>query len=91
MSIGFEYDAKRNRLAVRGELTILHAAEALAHFRDRPGLELDLGEVTEMDGAGLQLLLATERDGGLLVFAYGDAAAEVLHLAGRADLMEAIS
>ncbi len=62
--------APANPLAMGPELTIYHAAEqrttllaALAAHPD--GLALDLGEVAEIDSAGVQLLLAAHREGQL--------------------------
>ena len=53
-------------LALGPELTIAFAAAGrdtlLQALTDAPGdLQLDLGGVTEMDSAGLQLLLSTQR------------------------------
>lgn len=54
--------------AVEGELTIYQAAElreALLRALGEPGeLELDLAGVTEMDAAGLQLVLLARREAG---------------------------
>jgi len=48
-------------LKIEGELTIYHAAEALARFREElaagAALQLDLAGVSELDTAGAQLLL----------------------------------
>jgi anti-sigma B factor antagonist len=54
------------RLALEGELTIYGAAELqarlVAALTDAPeGLEIDLAGVTELDSAGVQLLMATHR------------------------------
>ena len=54
-------------LALDGELTIYRAAETrtglLAALSDSPeGLEIDLAGVTEIDSAGVQLLMAARRD-----------------------------
>lgn len=54
-------------LALDGELTIYRAAEIrtglLAALSDSPeGLEIDLAGVTEIDSAGVQLLMAACRD-----------------------------
>jgi anti-sigma B factor antagonist len=53
-------------LALDGELTIYHAAELrqtlLAALADAPeGLAIDLAGVTEIDSAGVQLLMASKR------------------------------
>jgi len=50
-----------DQLRLTGELTIYTVAEILTRLRaplaEHPVLALDLSEVTELDGAGLQLLL----------------------------------
>ena len=56
----------RARLALDGELTIYAAAELqarlIAALADAPdGLDIDLAGVTELDSAGVQLLMATRR------------------------------
>ena len=68
-------------LRIEGELTIYRAAElaaamkaALAEVPAGAALELDLAEVTEMDSAGVQLLLAARRS--------ADESGRVLRLAG---------
>lgn len=55
-------------LALDGELTIYRAAElrdtlikALAALNDGSALELDLAEVSELDIAGVQLLMAAKK------------------------------
>ncbi len=57
-------DADR-RLALEGELTIYTVADSLERLhhclQDRQGFDLDLSGVTELDAAGLQLLLWTKR------------------------------
>jgi anti-anti-sigma factor len=55
-------------LRIEGELTIYRAAElrtslqaALAGLAEHGALELDLAAVTEMDSAGVQLLMAAKK------------------------------
>lgn len=53
-------------LALEGELTIYGAAELqtrlIAALADAPeGMDIDLSGVTELDSAGVQLLMATHR------------------------------
>ena len=76
-------------LALEGELTIYRAAELKPVLLQavQPGatLELDLSEVTELDSAGVQLLLLAERQaraqgGGLRVAAASAPVREVLQL-----------
>jgi len=54
-----------SQLALSGELTIYHAAEVkqqvLAALRTGPVLELDLSGVTEIDTAGLQVLMLAKQ------------------------------
>ena len=53
-------------MAVQGEMTIYSAAELAALWRpwltDAQSWQLDLTDVVEMDGAGLQLLLLAHRE-----------------------------
>lgn len=53
-------------MAVRGEMTIYSAAELAALWlpwlTDAQSWQLDLTDVAEMDGAGLQLLLLAHRE-----------------------------
>ncbi|QXI31173.1 STAS domain-containing protein [Pseudomonas vanderleydeniana] len=69
MSVTRETVGDTARVAVDGELTIYTVAELasalLAQLGAVPRLELDLSQVTEMDGAGLQLLAVIERETGL--------------------------
>jgi anti-anti-sigma factor len=88
MAIEFYYDAAGNRLAVRGELTIYHAAEAAQQLRGYRDLLVDLSEVSEMDAAGLQLLLAARRDANLQWAALSEPVSDILRLAGLADSLE---
>ncbi len=78
------------RLVLEGELTIYGAAELqarlVAALADAPeGLEIDLADVTELDSAGVQLLMATQRaarvSGRTLTFhAPSDAVRDVIEL-----------
>lgn len=65
MSNALRFDAKTGRLRITGELTIYQAAAAKAELlkaMDSGRLrEIDLGAVTELDTAGLQLLLLAKR------------------------------
>jgi len=58
------------RLALSGELNIYRAAELkqelLAAIAAAPALELDLAAVTELDTAGLQVLMLAKQAAGAL-------------------------
>ncbi len=66
MSVTSEIVADTVRVGIDGELTIYTVAELAAALLPQMGaaacLELDLSQVTEMDGAGLQLLAVIERE-----------------------------
>ncbi len=68
-----------NMLAIDGELTIYRAAELCANLKAAMGeggdLELDLAAVTEIDCAGIQLLMAAKKT--------AQAAGGELHLVGH--------
>lgn len=79
---------------VSGEMTIYHAAEMkgelLPHLDCCNEMEINLSEVSEIDTAGLQLLLLTVREAArahkLLRFvAHSPATLEVLDLLGMAS------
>lgn len=57
--------ASANVLRVQGEMTIYRAAElapaCLGRLGEKPTTQVDLSEVTEIDTAGLQLLLMMNR------------------------------
>ena len=59
-----------NAIALPEELTIYNAAETRARFDTRlaegGGLELDAAAVAEVDGAGIQLLVAGRRHAAVL-------------------------
>ncbi len=69
MSITHETTDDTARVGIEGELTIYTVAELAAALLPQVGpaarLELDLSQVTEMDGAGLQLLAVIEREAGI--------------------------
>ncbi|ALD98952.1 MULTISPECIES: STAS domain-containing protein [Pseudomonas] len=56
------------RVQIDGELTIYTVTELAARLLPQIGaaarLEVDLSQVTEMDGAGLQLLAVIQREAG---------------------------
>jgi Predicted NTP binding protein (contains STAS domain) len=63
----FVFDPEQGRLRLSGELTIYQAAAAKAALRQAleaaTTLEVDLAAVTELDSAGLQLLLWLKAEG----------------------------
>lgn len=76
-------------MAVQGEMTIYSAAELAALWlpwlTDAQSWQLDLTEVAEMDGAGLQLLLLAQRElsaagASLQLVAQSPAVEQVLNL-----------
>lgn len=78
-------------IAIEGELTVFNAHEIKTRLLDamsqQGALTLDLSEVSECDGAGLQLLLAArheaeQRGGALRVSSPSKQVAAVLQLAG---------
>lgn len=68
MAVHFEQCGDIGRTRITGELTIYTAAasksELLAGFEACTRLETDLSAVTEIDAAGLQLLLLLKREAG---------------------------
>jgi anti-sigma B factor antagonist len=90
--------SRRRALAIEGELTIHTAADRrgalLAAIETEVELELDLSAVTELDTAGLQLLLLVRREvahlgGRLTVVSASQAVADVLAIAYlQSDLSE---
>jgi anti-sigma B factor antagonist len=92
MSDQLSIDEGRGRLA--GELTIYQAAALKAALVEavaaQPELELDLSGVTELDTAGLQLLLmarqyAARAGGALTLVGHSEPVREVLSLLDLAD------
>lgn len=89
------------RLALEGEMTIFQAAELnealLRAVRDNEGLEVDLVGVTELDTAGVQLMLVAQREASaighvLRWVGHSHAVREVVSRLGlEAELGEAVS
>ncbi|WP_417069382.1 STAS domain-containing protein [Niveibacterium terrae] len=89
------------RLALEGEMTIFQAAELnetlLRAVRDNEGLEVDLVGVTELDTAGVQLMLVAQREACALGHAlrwvgHSHAVREVVSRLGlEGELGEAVS
>ena len=80
-----------SRLAIEGELSIYRAAELkgllLSSLASDSALELDLAQVSELDSAGLQLVLLAAREAQAAGKGFGIAArspqvTEVLRLCG---------
>lgn len=59
-------DMNSDCLMLRGELTIYHAevlkAQLLARLEQEAELEIDLRDVTEVDSAGIQVLMAAKKE-----------------------------
>lgn len=68
MSIQVDYEEGRARVTLSGELTIYTAAEIKAALAttmaDSSEFEVDLAGITEIDTAGLQLMLIAKRNPG---------------------------
>lgn len=88
MAIVCDYNAEQQRIALRGELTIYHVSAAKELLLAHPGARLDMSDVSELDGAGLQLLLLAKREAGATLVAASDAVMDVLRLTGLQELME---
>lgn len=82
---------RKCRLSLDGDITIYHAAalhEALAAvLADPRPLEMDLSAVTEIDGAGVQLLMMVKRECQRLarpftLVRHSDAVLDTFELAG---------
>jgi len=69
MEIRVEGGHEASRLRLEGELTIYTAGELKARLLEAlagtDALELNLGDVTEIDTAGAQLLILTKREAAL--------------------------
>ena len=84
------------QVSIDGELTIYTAAELSAQLLPRlgatPQMQVDLSQITEMDGAGLQLLVMLGREASragtaLTLTGHSKAVLETLQLTGLgADL-----
>ncbi|WLH10584.1 STAS domain-containing protein [Pseudomonas hefeiensis] len=66
MPLLYETQDDTAQVQIDGELTIYTAADLAAQLLPRlgatPRMALDLSQITEMDGAGLQLLLMVQRE-----------------------------
>ncbi|MBT2295623.1 MULTISPECIES: STAS domain-containing protein [Pseudomonas] len=66
MPLLYETQDDTAQVQIDGELTIYTvadlAAQWLPHLGATPRMALDLSQITEMDGAGLQLLLMVQRE-----------------------------
>lgn len=78
-------------VSIDGELTIYTAAELSAELLPRlgatPQMQIDLSQITEMDGAGLQLLIMVTREASkagtaLTLSGHSKAVLETLQLSG---------
>lgn len=82
---------QNNRIVIEGELTIYTVTELkdkfLGGLLTNDKLELDLSEVSEIDGAGLQLLVMAKQSAmalkkTLLIIGHSPVVAELLDLSG---------
>lgn len=79
---------ERRTLRPQGELTINTAAELLPQITAEPGLdEIDLSAVTELDSAGLQLLMLAKK----LATAHGRELQLVAHSAAVVEVFELLN
>ena len=89
MSVDVEMLGKNARVALSGELTIYSAAEIKAAMAEVMGvcseIEVDLSGITEIDTAGLQLMLIVKRNPGSDV-RFVNHPPEVLRLVDLANL-----
>ncbi len=78
-------------VTIDGELTIYTAAELSAQWLPRlgatPQMQVDLSQITEMDGAGLQLLIMVTREASragtaLTLTGHSKAVLETLQISG---------
>lgn len=64
MPVNIENEGSTSKVVIDGEMTIYTAQELKEslqpHLKEAKEIEIDLSQVTEMDGAGLQLMLATK-------------------------------
>lgn len=80
------------RIALAGELTVFTAAavreQLLAALGSAAEIEVDLAQVSEIDSAGVQLLLAAKQEAGALQAELGFTghSAPVLDILGLCDL-----
>lgn len=88
MSIAFESPAESNEVFVQGDLTIYTIAEAKQALAAIQGMRINLSQVAEADGAGLQLLLALKRDAHATFVAPSEAVRDMLRLAGQSALID---
>lgn len=80
-------DPDHGCLKLAGDLTIYTIAEAKAEVQLVTDSALDLSDISEFDGAGLQLLMALCRDGNNQVLAASEAVMSVLELTGQNGLV----
>lgn len=94
MTMTMHTERQRTTLHIEGEMTIYRAAELkrelLAALDQASTLELDLSKVTDIDGAGIQLLILamrTAREQGVALHTVDHSAAvrEVFALLGFSD------
>lgn len=69
MKISVHKNNNKALLAFEGEMTIYHAADIkqqlLAALNENAELELDLAQISDMDSAGVQVLMLAKREASL--------------------------
>ena len=89
MNAKVEYSGQGARVTLSGELTIYSVAEIKSALAEAMGkaseIEVDLAGVTEVDTAGLQLMLIVKRDPGCDV-RFVNHPPEILRLVDLANL-----
>lgn len=91
MSIDIRYDTETDSVAISGELTIYHIEEVRAEIIAHAKASLDLSDVEDIDGAGLQVLLAYCRDRQQSLKRVSEAVRDTLDLVGMSELIGAES
>ena len=88
MTTSTSHDRKQNKVSIAGTMTIYDAAdhkkELLNAFNTSDELEIDLSGVSEMDTAGVQLLVLLKRE----AFKDGKQVRLVAHSAASLEVLE---
>lgn len=93
MTWDINVDLQQRRMVVVGELTIFSVLDIrtrlLEVFASLDELDIDLGEVTEIDTAGLQLMLLAKRKDGktVRIFNHSDEILRLINLANVGKIL----